>query len=69
MNVCVLARTREEDTLAMLEAPAMPTPDTSAASESVNESVSESVLVSRQLIGRLQAEVKFERTRNEALNF
>ena len=49
----------------MLEAPAMPTPDTSAASESVNESV----LVSRQLIERLQAEVKFERTRNEALNF
>ena len=49
----------------MLEAPAMPTPDTSAASESV----SESVLVSRQLIERLQAEVKFERTRNEALNF
>ena len=53
----------------MLEAPAMPTPDTSAASESVNESVNESVLVSRQLIERLQAEVKFERTRNEALNF
>jgi len=53
----------------MLEAPDMPTPDTSAASESVNESVSESVLVSRQLIERLQAEVKFERTRNEALNF
>ena len=71
------ARTREADTLAMLEAPAIPTLDTSAASESVSESAnesvsesaSESVLVSQQLIERLQAEVKFERTRNEALNF
>ncbi len=61
----------------MLEAPAIPTLDTSAASESVSESASESVsesasesvLVSQQLIERLQAEVKFERTRNEALNF
>ena len=49
----------------MLEAPDMPTPDTSRASDSV----SDSVLVWRQLIERLQAEVKFERTRNEALNF
>jgi len=39
----------------------MPTPDTSAAGDSV--------LVSRQLIERLQAQVKFEQTRNEALNF
>ena len=45
----------------MLEASDMPTPDTSPASASA--------LVSRQLIERLQAEVKFERTRNEALNF
>ena len=49
----------------MLEAPDIPTPDTSAASESA----SASMLVSRQLIERLQADVKFERTRNEALNF
>ena len=61
VNVCLLARTREADTLAMLEASDMPTPDTSPASASA--------LVSRQLIERLQAEVKFERTRNEALNF
>ena len=56
----VFSRTREADTLAMLEASDMPTPDTSPASDSV--------LGSRQLIERLQAEVKFERTRNEALN-
>ena len=49
----------------MLDASDMPTPDTSPASDST----SDSVLVSRDLIERLQAEVKFERTRNEALNF
>ena len=53
----------------MLEAPDIPTPDTSAASESASESASASMLVSRQLIERLQADVKFERTRNKALNF
>ena len=49
----------------MLDASDTPTLDTSPASDSA----SDSVLVSRQLIERLQAEVKFERTRNEALNF
>ena len=58
VNVCVFARARS--TLAMLEAPDMPTPDTSA--------VSDSVLVWRQSIERLQAQVKFEQTRNEAGN-
>ena len=45
----------------MLEAAATPTQDTSPASDSV--------LVWRELIERLQAQVKFEQTRNEALNF
>ena len=45
----------------MLEACDPPTPDTSPTGDSVLES--------RQLIERLQAELKFERTRNEALNF
>ncbi len=49
----------------MLEAPATPTPDTSPDTQPMGDSV----LESRQLIARLQAEVKFERTRNEALNF
>jgi hypothetical protein len=35
----------------------------------VSDAASESVLVSRELIERLQAQVKFEQTRNEALNF
>ena len=45
----------------MLEASDTPTPDTSPASDSV--------LVSRQLIERLQAEAKFNQTKIEALNF
>ncbi len=65
VNVWLLARTREADTLAMLEASATPTPDTSPDTQPMGDSV----LESRQLIARLQAEVKFERTRNEALNF
>ena len=47
VNVCVLARVREADTLAMLDASDTPTLDTSSASDSV--------LVTRDLIERLQA--------------
>ena len=49
----------------MLEASELPTPDASPASDSV----SDSVLVSRELIDRLQADLKFKQTRIEALNF
>ena len=49
----------------MLKASDTPTLSTSPASDSV----SDSVLVLRQLIERLQAQVKFEQTRNEALNY
>ena len=59
------SRAREADTLVMLDASDTPTLSTSPASDSV----SDSVLVSRELIERLQAQVKFEQTRNEALNF
>ena len=45
----------------MLDASDAPTLDTSPASGSV--------LVSRELIERLQTQIKFEQTRNEALNF
>ncbi len=45
----------------MLEASQAPTSDASPADDSV--------LVWRELIARLQAELKFEQTRNEALNF
>ena len=57
----LFARTRETDTLAMLDASDTPTLDTSPASDSVLES--------RQLIERLQAELKFKQTKIEALNF
>ena len=59
MGECLSSPAREADTLAMLEASATPSPDLSPTGNSV--------LASRQLIERLQAEVKFERTRNEAL--
>ena len=49
----------------MLDASDTPTLDTSPASDSA----SDSVLVSQALIERMQVELKFERTRNEALNF
>ena len=55
VNVCLLARTREADTLAMLEAsdaPALQTPPGGDA-----------VLVSRELIERMQAEIKFSHTK------
>jgi transposase len=65
VNVCLLARTREADTLAMLDASHTPAPSASP----VSDAASESVLVSREVIERLQAQVKFEQTRNEALNF
>jgi transposase len=61
VNVCLLARTREADTLAMLDASDTPTLDTSPAGDSV--------LVSRVLIERMQAELKFKQTKIEALNF
>ena len=53
----------------MLEASDTPTLDASPFSDSAIDSASDSVLVSQQLIERLQAQIKFERTRNEALNF
>ena len=57
----------------MLEASATPTLNTAAQpssdTPSDTPSASDSVLVSRQVIERLQAQVKFEQTRNEALNF
>ncbi len=53
----------------MLEASATPTLNTVAQPSSDTPSASDSVLVSRQVIERLQAQVKFEQTRNEALNF
>ena len=49
----------------MLDASDTPTLSTSPASDSV----SDSVLVSRELIERLQAELKFKQTKIEALNF
>jgi transposase len=61
VNVCLLARTREADTLAMLDASDTPALDTSPAGDSV--------LVLRDLIERMQAELKFKQTRIEALNF
>ena len=48
----------------MLDASDTPTPDTSPASDSV----SDSVLVPRQLIERLQADLKFKQTKIEARN-
>jgi hypothetical protein len=60
VNVCLLANAREGHTLAMLEASDTPTPDTSPASDSV--------LVSRGLIERLQVELKFNQTKIEAGN-
>jgi transposase len=45
----------------MLDAPHTPAPHSARASEPVQ--------VLRELIERLQAQVKFEQTRNEALNF
>jgi hypothetical protein len=65
VNVCLLAHAREADTLAMLEASATPALDASAQTPPADDSV----LVSRGLIERMQAAIKFERTRNEALNF
>jgi transposase len=61
VNVWRLAHAREADTLAMLDASHTPTLDTSPASDAV--------LVSRELIERMQAELKFKQTRIEALNF
>ena len=61
MNVCVLERTRVAATLPLLEASDIPTPDTSPTHDSVR--------VSRELIERLQAEIKFKQTKIEALNF
>ena len=49
----------------MLEASDTPALDASAQTPAADDSV----LVSRGLIERMQAEIKFERTRNEALNF
>ena len=60
VNVCVLAHAREADTLTMLEASDTPALETSPSDDSV--------LVLRDLIERMQAEIKFERTRNEAGN-
>jgi transposase len=65
VNVWRLAHAREADTLAMLDASHTPTLDTSPASGSA----SDSVLVPRELIERMQAELKFKQTRIEALNF
>jgi transposase len=53
----------------MLDAPATPAPSSAPVSAPVSDSASDSVLVSRELIERLQAQIKFEQTRNEALNF
>ena len=49
----------------MLDASDTPTLSTSPA----GDSVSDSVLVSRELIERLQADLKFKQTKIEALNF
>ncbi len=61
VNVCLLAHARETDTLTMLDASDTPTLDTSPAGDSVQ--------VSRVLIERMQAELKFKQTKIEALNF
>ena len=60
VNVCLFEHARESDTLAMLEASDTPALQTSPSDDSV--------LVLRDLIERMQAEIKFERTRNEAGN-
>jgi transposase len=65
VNVCLLAHAREADTLAMLEASDTPALDASAHTLPADDSV----LVSRGLIERMQAEIKFSQTRIEALNF
>ena len=65
VNVWLLERPREADTLAMLEASQTdsqtPAPETSPADDSV--------LHTRHVIERMQAELKFSQTRIEALNF
>ena len=61
VNVCLLAHAREADTLAMLEASDTPALQTSSADDSV--------LVSRDFVERMQAEIKFGQTKIEALNF
>ena len=65
VNVCLLAHAREADTLAMLEASDTPALDTSAHTPPGDDSVQ----VLRDLIERMQAEIKFKQTRIEALNF
>lgn len=65
VNVWLLARTRETDTLAMLEAAATPTTGTTFDTLSAGDSVQ----ALHDQIERMQAQIKFEQTRNEALNF
>jgi transposase len=65
VNVCLLARTREADTLAMLEASNSPAPD--ACTDTAHADDSPPVL--RGLIERMQAELKFSQTKIEALTF
>jgi transposase len=62
VNVWLLAPAREADTLAMLEASDNPALETSPGDD-------DSVQGLHGQIKRMQAEIKFERTRNEALNF
>ena len=52
----------------MLEDTTPATPDRPASDQAATDTV-DSVLVLRDLIERIQAELQFEKTRNEALNF
>lgn len=61
VNVCLLARTREGHTLAMLDTSPQPALDTSPADDAVQGL--------HDQIKRMQAEIKFSQTRIEALNF
>ena len=65
VNVCLRAHAREADTLARLEASDTPAPHTSARTSPAHDSV----LVLRELIERMQAEIKFSQIKIEALNF
>jgi len=53
----------------MLEGPNTATSDASALSAAVREAIPQTLQGLRDLLGRLQGELKFKQTRIEALNF